>query len=96
MSIMFEATKGGLKIAFAATMIREEAPKNGFFNTHNGRVHIAIERDSLLSALSNFDGRETVTLETTYAELMRYASEEKTKSSLGIINVDRFDPSFSF
>ena len=96
MGIMFEATKNGAKIAFAATMIREETAKKGLFKSHDGRVHIALERDSLLSAISNMDGRETITLETNYETLMLHAVSTRDKHPLGFINIDRFRPSFSW
>ncbi len=96
MSIMFEATKGNAKIAFLATMIREEEAKSGFFKSHDGRVHIALQRDSLLSALTNMDGTETVTLETTYDQLLAHASNTKNSHPLGFVNVDKFNTSFSW
>jgi hypothetical protein len=96
MSAMFEVTKAGAKVAFAATMIREENAKNGFFKNHDGRVHLALERDSLLSAISNMDGKETVTIETSYDELIRHAAATQKHHPLGFINIDKFSPSFSW
>jgi hypothetical protein len=96
MAVMFEATKGTAKVAFLATMIREEEAKKGFFKSHDGRVHIALQRDSLLSAISNMDGTETVTLETTYANLIRHIEHTQKSHPLGFVNVDKFHPSFSW
>jgi hypothetical protein len=96
MGITFEATRNGAKVAFIATMIREEVAKSGLFRSHDGRVHLALQRDSLLSAFTNMDGTETVTIDTDYDTLIAHARTEKDKHPLGFVNVDKFNPSFTW
>jgi hypothetical protein len=42
------------------------------------------------------DGKETVTIETSYDELIRHAAATQKHHPLGFINIDKFSPSFSW
>ena len=94
--MMFEATyKGQAKMAFQANSIVELPPKSGFFRSSDGKVRIHFTQGSFWSGVTEMDGNCYVDLKTTYNDLMQHAISAKAKHPLGLINIDKFSPSFS-